>query len=1074
MTNSIAPDHAARTKIITDLDTNFLVEAGAGSGKTTSMVSRMVALIKEGKCRIYEVAAVTFTRKAAAELRERFQNKLEEAIDQESDHVIRNRLLQALEDLDKSFMGTIHSFCARLLRERPVEAGLNPGFIELQELDECLLKEKAWDEYINISQTCQPHVMQEFVKLDVSPGDLKDLFHTLATYPDVEIVHAPTTKPDITLVRERLREFLRLAAPRIPVKMPVKGWDKLQEVLRRALRYTRIFDLQDERVVFRILALLERPQTIIQNRWVTADVAKEMLSDYELFRQQVAEPVLRAWREYRHYPLMQFAMNAVKYYDEARLRTGKLNFEDLLMKTAELLRENAEVRAYFQCRFKRILVDEYQDTDPIQAEIMFLLTGENTAEKDWRKLKPRQGALFVVGDPKQSIYRFRRADIATYKLVQELIEKHGGEILTLTANFRSVHPIGEWVNPVIDRFLPDCSNEYQAALTRMDTMSPCVGVSHAGVRSISIGKKDGNSRLEIVAEDAERIACWIRWALDGNVQLEAGIVPTPKDFMILLRYKDSMNIYARALERYGIAYEIAGGGALAASQELKELLKLLQALIDPDNPVKLAAALRGLFFGISDHLLYQFKQHGGVFHYRVPLPDTLPPDINRVFERAWTMLQTYSDWINTLSPTVAFEKIVSDTGIIPLALAGNMGKSQCGYIFYVQEYLRAAERAEILSFSKLAEYFATLMEQGAEDELNVEGEVNNVVRLMNLHKAKGLEANVIFMAHPAKRTEWKPDRHITRKNGKPQGYFVVTRTKNYSTDILAQPLGWDEFAKEERKYAAAEEYRLLYVAITRPKCLLVVSRYPDKPDKSAWRDLENALEDQEELENPEVHYTPSLLVMPDVAASLSKGVMDEMAGNINSLLKPTFRVAAVTAVAKPDGERPVGYDTGKGLSWGRVIHKVLAACAQHSSLNLDVFITNALVEEERSVEEAGEVLDVVKKVMASTIWQRAMAAQQRLIEVPFGLTVKNSELAAVTSNEADEDVVLTGAIDLIFKEEDGWVLVDYKTDRFEGWAERRKLEEYYQPQIDLYARFWERVSGEQVKDSNLLFLCELE
>ena len=176
----------------------------------------------------------------------------------------------------------------------------------------------------------------------------------------------------------------------------------------------------------------------------------------EAFRETHAVPTLRAWREFRHTRALAFLRPAVEAYDKRRRDEGRLNFQDQLMLAAELLRKNPEVREYFRQRFHPVLVDEFQDTDPIQAEILFFLTGStgdaerDRTERDWTAFKPAPGALFLVGDPKQSIYRFRRADIDIYNLVKDRIVQSGGEVLELSANFRSLGAIADWINPLFD------------------------------------------------------------------------------------------------------------------------------------------------------------------------------------------------------------------------------------------------------------------------------------------------------------------------------------------------------------------------------------------------------------------------------------------------------------------------------------------------------------------------------------------------------------------------------------------------------------------------------------------------
>ena len=172
------------------------------------------------------------------------------------------------------------------------------------------------------------------------------------------------------------------------------------------------------------------------------------------FVAEVAQPLVRTWREHRYEPILRAIMPARQQYDRLRQEAGGLNYQDLLMKAADLLRDKPQIRKYFRKRFTHLLVDEFQDTDPIQAQVMLLLTAQSETETDWRKCRPVDGSLFVVGDPKQSIYRFRRADIATYNQVRQIIERSGGQIVALSANFRTIGPLVEWVNGTFDQVFP--------------------------------------------------------------------------------------------------------------------------------------------------------------------------------------------------------------------------------------------------------------------------------------------------------------------------------------------------------------------------------------------------------------------------------------------------------------------------------------------------------------------------------------------------------------------------------------------------------------------------------------------
>lgn len=200
-------DQAERQTILTELDQNFFVEAGAGSGKTTSLVGRIIALIKTGTCSIAEIAAITFTRKAAGELKERLQIEIEQSLGDAADRQVTERLQSAINQLDQCYVGTIHSFCFTILRERPVEAGLDPAFQSIEGIEERLLERKAWDNFIQDQYLYQRQNIDELAQIDIDPRDLFDAYRTLNLYPDVNKAKTSAPYPAIGDELQRMLAF---------------------------------------------------------------------------------------------------------------------------------------------------------------------------------------------------------------------------------------------------------------------------------------------------------------------------------------------------------------------------------------------------------------------------------------------------------------------------------------------------------------------------------------------------------------------------------------------------------------------------------------------------------------------------------------------------------------------------------------------------------------------------------------------------------------------------------------------------------------------------------------------------
>jgi len=1053
-----------RQMIVQELDASMLVEAGAGSGKTMSLVNRMLALIGEGKCTVDRMAAVTFTRKAAAEMKGRFQIRLEEALRKEKDALRKGRYQSALQKMELLFSGTIHSFCARLLRERPIEARLDPDFKELEEEENAILKDRCWSEYLEGLQGTGTPALETVLELGIDPSELMDTYRNITLFPEVEVVRKKLDLPDFGKEKRLLRKYLNDAAAGLPGTVPEKGWDDLQDILRQALRQIKHLDLNRDQNFIKVITGLNKSAKVTQNRWPDKEVAKEEQARFDGFREEVITPSLKRWQEYCHYFIMELIIPVVDYFRRFREKNSLMNFHDLLFEAALLLRGNPEVRRYFQERFTHILIDEFQDTDPVQAEVILYLTGDDPEEKSWHRVKVKPGNLFIVGDPKQSIFRFRRADIDTYNEVKRVIKDSGGLVISLTTNFRSLASVCDWINPIFKKKLPVKGDQYQPAF---EPLSPYKQTKGGGIKRNTINKVYWNNQAEAARQDAERIALWIDWALRGNfkiIRAEEEVAdgkndsPGPGDFMVLLRYKAHLPIYARALEARGIPYEISGGGAFNESEEILHLLNLLAAIAKPEDQVALAATLRGPFYGVSDDLLYRFRSEGGTFYFLAPKDQCKDEEARKQIEAIFAEFREFYHWARTKPPGAAFIQILDRLGIVPLTMTREMGESRTGNLLKFLEISFWEASRGITSFGEMVDRLHEYYSEIEVEEMSVEPGKKDVVRIMNLHKAKGLEAPVVFLADPLKYTAHDPDLHISRLEKQGLGFFVAYRRKGeYVDEIVGLPPDWQKYVELEQKYQEAEADRLLYVATTRAKQLLVISRYPEKEDKGAWISLYPYLGKADELEMPKLE--ERVAVKKEIPAQEFTGAKERIARHIEISKLQSYKTVAVTTEAKASSDgKPFVKESGQGMSWGRIVHRILENLAKNKTIDLNLLVENLLKEEDRSPSEKDSLIALIKVILASDLWIRAKKAEKTLVEVPFSHTIE----------EEGKVQVISGVIDLVFKEKEGWVIADYKSDKIDGNLDA--LVAYYRPQVDMYRDLWQKMTGEKVKEAGLYFI----
>ena len=1100
------PDGEQRNRIRTELGANMLVEAAAGTGKTTILLERMVELIRTGRCeKVSRLAAITFTRKAAAELRSRFQGELEKAASIAGGDE-KARLDDALEHIEQCFMGTIHSFCARLLRERPLEAGIDIAFEEIDEKADELLRGEAWEEFAAIAIVDDPDGVMEKLKANgLELADLRGAFDKYVQSNDVDEWPAYDSSAGMLpageindLIRDYV-EHMETVGPLLPDDDGKPGRLKGKyETIPLKFRQNDPGDLCAAMGL--IKELNDKPPSVSRDARKTLDAeGRKLVKDEQgEWKNRKADMdtagIMEKWSNLRYGAALEVLGMARNHYDAMRERMGVLNFQDLLMKSAALLRKNPQVRRYFSGRFAHVLVDEFQDTDPIQAEMMLLLTATDvtTTDLDWLDCKPREGALFVVGDPKQSIYRFRRADIATYNLVKKKFEQwEGAEVLELFANFRSVEEVLDFVHdsfstefeppgtPTLESpsyvRLEKCRQEAnQGELTGMRVLQVPCGEN---------GKADPVQEAEIVArfivDAVEKGRTVTRPAPSEGEEPEAPEV-SYGDFMIITFRKDELDIFARKLQELGAPCRVSGSTELAKVPELKMLLGCLKAAVNPDNPVLLVAALRSELFGMSDRTLYRFKKAGGRFNYRCgdAIPEELTDEEREAFADAFERLGGYHLLLSRLPAVSALERITEDLGLFGLAGVREGGDVATGSIAKAFEILRC-DREGRWTMPQLLETLEEITSGHVEaDGISALPEQPNAVQIMNLHRVKGLQAPIVFLAGVSGPGTFKSSFHVDRSTARTLGYMKIIRpawNKGWGGTPVAYPFNWAEKQAAEDLFDEKEKLRLRYVATTRPESMLVISLSAEQ-QKVRWSAFEDRLDEAQQLRAP----PETEIALPEEFEGPGPASPEEAADAIRERLTraslPSYDLKAakefaLSAHGKPlttrstpiereiESLEDVLEDAERGIRWGTVIHTLLEMEMEGGMGELSAIAAALLMENDLDSHFAADAIELVESVKRSAIWKRAVASGQCLTEVSFCLL----------HGDASLPTLLRGKIDLVFHEDDGWVIVDYKTDRpAERTSEQLALK--YAPQVKLYAEAWKECTGEEVAETGLFLV----
>ncbi len=1084
----IGPWYPDRIPDLDDFDpnTNFLVRAAAGSGKTTALVARMVALVRTG-VPVDDCAAITFTRKAASEMKARLYTELRTArrrLDEDpaADPAHQRRLSQALSDLPRCFIGTIHAFCARLLREHPLAAGVPPDFVPgLDDRDRDELRRRVWQNYLSDVWATSSEQVEDIAALGIEPSELTHFFGQLCRYPDLgPYVDGPDAPPDLADAVAELRNAVGRWMPGLPDD-PADGNAKpgtAASTLRTAERMLTVRPLEDPAAQAEFIELFDGITTsdtrkstdttvrgdLTKSHWLDDDLAERL--DNELLpalEENVVQPALRRWRAYAHSQLVDFVRPAVARYADHRRQTGQLTFQDLLVCTRDLLRDSPSARRPLQERFPRLLVDEFQDTDPIQAEILFYLASEDPSERDWQRCRPRDGSLFIVGDDKQSIYRFRRADLDVYSTVRTAIDAApNGEDVTLETNFRSVPGVLDWCNDTFASLFGEVKAPYQAEYVPFRAGRSEDGSEATPVHQLSVPYVKGSSSTrQIGRRNADQIVALIAGACadapeDGAASLKGD---APGDFMILTRNTTRLDEFAEALADQGLPYTLAGGDDVQASTELDALVTLLSCIERPQDPVARVAYLRGPLVGLSDDALYRFKASGGTFDGDFSLPsavlDGLAPDLAERIKSAYDHLRSARDRLQSLRPAAAIERIVDDLGLMARTRRDpGMGSLHAGRLLRVLTEVQRLD-AEGHPWNEIREELEQILDgERSLDGMTLETGAADAVRLLNVHKAKGLEAPVVFLADPYGGSHPKdPDEHVRRDEG--EVVLPVYDEHRYHRTLRYAPERWaGEFQETEARYQWAEEQRLLYVAATRAEDQLVVSRYRSpswSKDKGYWAPLYPFLHEAPTLEPP----TDPPQFHPDGGdqAVLSDAAADRR----GQVAEATYDTASVTET--PDDLDPVVHADGYGKDFGTALHELFEhAIARRHRVErpneLDHVIDAVLSE-----HEAEEHRSVAERMLASFLNSDLWAAVQNADVVHTELPV-----AGLTSEE--RPTITDGIIDLLYQRGKTWHLVDFKTEPVPVTQQSSVLRRY-QDQLDTYAEYWEQATESAITEKSL-------
>jgi len=1016
-------------------DGDLLLDAGAGSGKTSVLVERFVRSVLEDGLEVGSILTITFTEKAAAEMRDRIRRRLREVGADE-----------AARATEGAFISTIHGFCARVLRAHALAAGLDPAFVVLDAQDADRLADTAFDD-----------ALEELAK--TAPGAI-DL---IAAYT------AGGLRAAIQSVHDELRSRGE-RRPQLPALDPAPDLDAARSELGRAgaaalAELTAVPDPGAK--VLQAIARLERlPEVIAADNPWPGDLYGvglpggngAALSTDTCLRYSDALTAFRTAAEHRratnaHELLDRLLRLFGERYAGAKRGVSGLDFEDLELECRELLRSDAALRERYRARFARIMVDELQDTNQVQLGLIELIA---------------TGNLFTVGDAQQSIYGFRHADVELFQRLGEQLAAAGARA-TLDTNFRSRPEILAVINGVFEHELGDSFRPLRAGRTDAEA--------------------DDTPRVELLV--ADKGADWTMEGLGSPWRIaEAraladrihGLLAdgTPaRDVVLLTRATTDLRLYERALEDRGIPTYVIGGRGYWAHPQVIDMVGYLEALANPRAEEALYTVLASPLVGVSADALVVLAATARD-RRRDPWSVLREPDgaFDALTSRDGDLLGRFADWFAVEREVAAragaerlIDRVLEETGYDLAVLGMPGGQRRLANIRKLMRLARehaAAQGPDLRGFLELVAGRARGLGGGdvRESEAPVEGEALDAVRLMTIHRAKGLEFEVVCVADLGRGPRWRAELIRVGRDGR-----FGMRLAEPGTGKRESALDYKVLGDERSDAEAREERRLFYVAMTRARDRLILS---GAAKLDAWPALENgggggpivwigpAVERLEGVEvtfvrpedlaaPPAADEVPPTIVTPEAVAApdAPPDAPPVSALSYSSLAEYrrcgyrfyAERVLRLPSLARQGSGERSGAITA--LDRGTLVHALL----ERLDFRRPVRPTEAMIAEAcaRSglraalgADDAAQVAELVERFAAGDLCRRLGRATAVRREARFRFLL--------------DQVLIGGVFDVIAREPGGRTLVvDYKTDRLEGADPQALADSSYSTQRLVYA-----------------------
>ncbi|HJT77651.1 MAG TPA: UvrD-helicase domain-containing protein, partial [Gemmataceae bacterium] len=735
-------------------DVSVVLSSGAGCGKTHVLTQRYLSHLRDDGAEVGQVVAITFTDRAARQMRDRIRRAVLDNVRAAATDAEAERWAGHLRALETAQISTIHAFCAMLLRQHAVEAGLDPRFDVLEDVLSVNLETEALTACLQRLLTTPAGAgedLRELVLLYGWPAVVEAVQHLLRAWDErpwqewldlsAERVAEDWQQRARAELLPRYVDYLLAASPKIARcldllrrKPPVPGSPLAANVQRLLDGMPRLTEASDLAAAVEEMTEAAKVGRQGPRSWPEPDDYQAVKKALEEFRAELRTQQLEAFAgpvegladaALAGQRFLRVAREAALAYRERKRQHGVVDFQDLLLMARDLLRDNADVRARLQERYRFLLIDELQDTDPVQMRLVESLCGAGLTA----------GKLFAVGDHKQSIYKFRGANVRLFRDLRDQVPHEGRQ--GLTVNFRSQPAILDFANALLGRDM----EAYEPLEAHRGPLNagPCVEFLWSP-----------RSDRENVAESRRREAEWIARRIAAMMGSEALVAERTDDggerlrpvrrgdVVLLFRAMSNVHLYEAALRQHGLDYYLVGGRAFFAQQEIYDLLNLLRALENPQDAVSLAGTLRAPFCCLSDEALYVLGRcRGGLWAglHADDLRARLPEDQRGPADRARRHLDAWRAVKDRLPIAALLGRVFADSGYDAATQFEFLGDRKLANLWKLLDLARTFDRSGLFGLADFIARLADLVKaQPREEQAATQPESADVVRLMTIHQ----------------------------------------------------------------------------------------------------------------------------------------------------------------------------------------------------------------------------------------------------------------------------------------------------------------------------------------------------